>query len=142
MHMISGSASSFHNASLTSTSNLYDMNFGATQFSPLCFGSIDALLYSRVSFLFLLVLVLLIKGEGQGLSESSIQLGSEIGFTLEHSTVRHLAILPVGRRRTQLGSTPRSRWPWPLVQTYCRKAHSNGLRIPRKGPEVELSVEG
>ncbi len=64
MHVISGSALSFYNVSLTSTGAiLCNMNFSGTQFTPLCFESFNAILYSRVSFLFLLVFVLLIQGK-------------------------------------------------------------------------------
>jgi hypothetical protein len=38
------------------------MNFGGSQFTRLCFGSFDAILYPRV--LFLLVFVLPVKGKG------------------------------------------------------------------------------
>jgi hypothetical protein len=41
---------------------LCNMDFDSTQFTALCFGSFDALLFLRVSFLFLLDFVLFIEG--------------------------------------------------------------------------------
>jgi hypothetical protein len=51
---------------------LYDTNFSGIQFTPLCFGSFNAILSPRISFLFLLVFVLLVEGKGQGAPTASL----------------------------------------------------------------------
>ena len=62
---LSGLALLFYNVSLTSIrATLYNMNFGSSQFTSLCFGSLNAIIYPRISFLFLLVFVLPIKDKG------------------------------------------------------------------------------
>ena len=42
----------------------YDVNIAGTQLLLFCFGFLDAIHYSRASFLFLLVVVLFIEGKG------------------------------------------------------------------------------
>jgi hypothetical protein len=48
------------------------MNFGGTQFTFFCFGSLDAIICLRVAFFSPLVYVLLIEGDGPGCFDSGL----------------------------------------------------------------------